>query len=91
MPFEVDVEELLVLAQTQAEIDAEPTDASGTDWVLAGKDMPLRELIEDELILALPYAPRHERCAPGEGKNTEKASSPFAALGGMLGDKSRQH
>src|SRR5579885_82556 len=56
---DVDEDELLVLAATQAEIDADPTDAEAPDRVLGGKAMPLRDLVEDQLILALPYAPRH--------------------------------
>ena len=68
LPFEVDADELLVLAATLAEIHAEPADADAPDRVVAGKEMPVRELIEDELILALPYAPRHEDCAPRRGR-----------------------
>src|SRR5204862_909649 len=59
---EVNAEQLLVLAATQAEIDADPADVDALDRVLAAKDMALRDLVEDELILALPYAPRHEEC-----------------------------
>ncbi|MGE5640553.1 MAG: YceD family protein [Clostridia bacterium] len=89
MPVEVDEEELLVLAATQAEIDADPTDAEAPDRVLGGKAMALRELVEDQLILALPYAPRHERCAGGAEKGREEAKEqdkvlPFAALKGMM-------
>jgi len=84
MPFEVDAQDLLVLAATQAEIDADPTDAQAPDRVLASKKMALRDLVEDELILALPYAPRHEGCsaeAAGEGR---EENSPFAGLRGLL-------
>ena len=45
------------------------------------------ELIEDELILAVPYAPRHEDCEPaGAGGRAEKVS-PFAGLRGMMRSK----
>jgi uncharacterized protein len=95
MRFEVDEDELLVLAATQAEIDADPTDAEAPDRVLGGKAMPLRELVEDQLILALPFAPRHERCAGREEKGPEQAQQrdkaqqqdkvlPFAGLKGMM-------
>lgn len=91
MAFEVDTEETLVLAATLAEIHAEPADSRGPDRVVAGKEMALRELIEDELILAVPYAPRHEDCepagaGPGEEKGAENAS-PFAGLRGMMRSK----
>lgn len=85
--FEVDTDETLVLAATQAEIDAEPADARAPDRVLAGEEMPVRELLEDELILALPYAPRHERCAGAAEPRVDERISPFAGLRGMLRSK----
>ncbi len=87
MPFAVRVDELLVLAATQAEIDAEPPDAHAPDRVLAGKEMPLRELIEDQLILELPYAPRHEGCEAGAEQQQEGKISPFAGLRGLMRGK----
>ena len=84
MPFEVDEQDLLVLAATQAEIDADPVDVQAPDRVLAKKEMPLRELVEDELILALPYAPRHQGCGPGKGARGQEKVSPFAGLRGLM-------
>lgn len=87
MPFEVHTDETLVLAATLAEIHAEPADAHAPDRVVAGKEMALRELIEDELILAVPYAPRHESCTPaGAGERAQKIS-PFAGLRGLMRGK----
>jgi uncharacterized protein len=87
MPFDVHTDETLVLASTLAEIHAEPADAHAPDRVVAGKEMALRELIEDELILAVPYAPRHESCIPaGAGDSAEKIS-PFAGLRGLMRGK----
>ena len=84
MPFQVDEDDLLVLAATQAEIDADPADAQAPDRVLAGKRMPLRDLVEDQLILALPYAPRHEGCSGGAAAEGAEENSPFAGLRGLL-------
>ena len=84
MPLEVRAEEVLVLAATQAEIDAEPAGAHAPDFVLAGKEMPVRDLIEDQLILELPYAPRHEGCAAGAGQHVDEKISPFASLRGLM-------
>jgi len=83
----VDAEQLLVLASSQEEIDAEPASVEQPDRVIAGKEMPVRDLVEDELILALPYAARHEDCEPQhEATNAgERAmSSPFAGLRSMM-------
>jgi uncharacterized protein len=89
----MDEEEVLVLAATQEEIDADPTDPQVPDRILAGKSMALRELIEDQLILALPYAPRHEECSAAdaaeeqEGAGEQEGLSPFAGLRGLLRDR----
>ena len=85
LPFEVRVEDLLVLAATLSEIHAEPADAHAPDRILAGREMPVRELIEDELILAVPYAPRHEECiAAGTAASEAEKRSPFAGLRGLI-------
>jgi uncharacterized protein len=84
LPHEVDTDEILVLAASQAEIDADPITVDMPTRVLAAKEMAVRELVEDELILALPYAPRHEDCeASPEGQDVA-ARSPFAGLRGMM-------
>jgi uncharacterized protein len=84
MLLEVDSQALLVLAQTLAEIHAEPADGQAPDRVVAGKEMPVRDLIEDELILAVPYAPRHEQCEARPGTAPGKTVSPFAGLRGLM-------
>jgi uncharacterized protein len=88
LSHEVDTDELLVLAASQAEIDADPITVDMPSRVIAGKEMAVRDLVEDELILALPYAPRHEECEAhpeGSDAGNEKAmSSPFAGLRGMM-------
>lgn len=86
MRFEVDEEEMLVLAATQEEIDADPVDTQTPDRILGGKEMALRELIEDQLILAVPYAPRHEDCAVSAAAGDDERLSPFAGLRSLLRD-----
>ena len=83
MPFSVQTDEILVLAATLAEIHAEPASTNAPDRVVAGREMALRELIEDELILAVPYAPRHERCIAVVADDMKK-TSPFAGLRGLM-------
>src|SRR4051812_14161280 len=85
---EVDTDEVLVLAASQEEIDADPVTVDMPSRVIAGKEMPVRGLVEDELILALPLTSRHEDCeARPEGHDEEQeraARSPFAGLRGMM-------
>jgi uncharacterized protein len=87
LPFEVRSDEVLVLAGTQAEIDAEPADVHSPDRVVAGKEMPVRDLIEDEVILALPYAPRHEGCRAGASQDRAGKALPFAGLRELMRGK----
>jgi uncharacterized protein len=86
LPYEVQADATLVLAATLAEIHAEPADAHGADRVVAGKEMPVRDLIEDELILALPYAPRHQQCSARASQDAAKIL-PFAGLRGLMRGK----
>jgi uncharacterized protein len=87
MSFEVDADEVLVLAGTQAEIDAEPADVHAADRVVAAKEMSVRELVEDELILALPYAPRHAGCSARASADAAEKVLPFAGLRGLMRGK----
>jgi uncharacterized protein len=87
LALDVRADDLLVLAATLSEIHAEPADAHAPDRIVAGKEMPVRDLVEDELILAVPYAPRHESCEPGAAAEDGRGSSPFAGLRGMMRDK----
>ena len=84
LSHEVDTDELLILAASQAEIDADPITVDMPTRVIAGKEMAVRDLVEDELILALPYAPRHEDCEGSDAGNEKAMNSPFAGLRGMM-------
>jgi len=84
LSHEVESDEILVLAASQAEIDADPMSVDMPSRVVAGKEMAVRELVEDELILSLPYAVRHEDCEARPEGHDRAASSPFAGLRGMM-------
>ena len=72
--------------QQAAELDSE----SDHEVLVLSRNFDLRELVEDELILALPLVPRHEVCpvrltdpsglARPEGEETPARPNPFAAL-----------
>ncbi len=84
-PLRADV--LLLLAETQAEIDAEPLTPDGPERVVAAKEMQVHALAEDELLLAMPIAPRHERCAAGKAQAAATRHTPFAGLRDLMGSK----
>ena len=64
-------------------------DADSEDDVLAiTRALDLRELIEDELLLAMPIVPRHEVCpeplvAPADDEVADEPPNPFAALAAL--------
>ncbi|UXZ05500.1 YceD family protein [Moraxella nasicaprae] len=63
------------------------------DEVLTGEGrrlLPIKDLLEDELILALPLSPRHDDCElyvdhVGEEIEEEVSDNPFAALAALKG------
>lgn len=86
LDFAVSVDARLVLAATQAEIHEEQIEPNEPDKVLASKEMAVRDLLEEELLLAMPYAPRHDRCEARSGAGLATQQSPFAGLRGLLGE-----
>ena len=79
----------LWLARAQSEIDMQPLTAEGPDGIVAAKDMAVRDLVEDQLLLALPYAPRHENCPAQSATAPVERQRPFAGLRGMLRGRNR--
>ncbi len=63
--------------------EEEPASFDGdddVDWIEASREMNLNELIEDELLIAIPLAPTHDHaCKPLKLESGEK-HNPFAAL-----------
>ncbi len=84
LPYAVEADELLVLAESQTEIDAESAVAQFPDRVIAAAAMPVRDLIEDELILAVPFAPRHASCEGRPTPGEQRKTLPFAGLRGLI-------
>lgn len=75
----------------QGEDAAAQLDADSEDDVLAlTRALDLRELVEDELLLAMPIVPRHDVCPEplvaadaGDATGAEEAPHPFAALAAL--------
>jgi uncharacterized protein len=72
------------------EAAAAELDAQSEDDVLAlSRDLDLRELVEDELLLSLPLIPKHENCpqplaaASGNAAPASELVHPFAALAAL--------
>jgi uncharacterized protein len=79
LDFPVELRVELELATSEQAI---ATAEDEVDRVLATRAMDVASLVEDEVLLALPMAPMHERCEPaGAGADSGRASQ-FAALAG---------
>ena len=67
----------ILLAGSEREIEEADDDL---DRVLAGKEMEVSTLIEDEILLSLPMVPRHDECSAVGAEEHKPRPSPFAAL-----------
>lgn len=83
LPFEVKLQRRFRLMEAgQIWPDDDLADDS-VDPIAAERELDLVALVEQEVVLALPLAPRHETCPlPGPGEDKEGAS-PFAALAAL--------
>jgi uncharacterized protein len=88
LPWVVAIDSLLLLGD-EAEVLPDPAgedgeeeelDASAPDVIVAERELAVLPLLEDELLLSLPIAPRHENCEPPTGGTKDRAASPFAVL-----------
>jgi uncharacterized protein len=82
MEWKVELDSDLVLVTSEDELAEDEEAPEAPDRLLARKDTKVQELVEDELLLGLPLAPRHPegQCRPTGSQESGKAVSPFAAL-----------
>lgn len=90
MPYTLDSSSRLQVVDTEAELDADiDPEVAPDEWmepVLASTHLDVLELIEDELILGLPYVPMHEQCSTEaldrvqQERGEPDQASPFAVL-----------
>ena len=77
-----------LLLGTGAEADAAVSEPDAPEWIPADRALDAAALIEDEVLLALPYAPRHVEGGCGAGVKAPSAETapqaarphPFAGL-----------
>ncbi len=85
--YKIDSSTVLMLGKDDADADEieEIIDDESIDVIVGAKSMNIMDLVEDEALLALPQAPKHEVCPDTslvDGAKSEKAS-PFASLKGL--------
>lgn len=88
-PFEymIDSSTVLMLGKDDAEADEieEIIDDESIDVIVGSHTCDIRDLIEDEALLALPQAPKHEVCPETTALDALKSEkpSPFDVLKGL--------
>jgi uncharacterized protein len=80
LDFPLQLEAKLELAASEADILAAEDDVERT---VAERDMDVADLVEDEVILALPMVPKHEQCRAAEGSDEVAKPSAFQALAAL--------
>ena len=83
-PYAIDSSTVLVLGKDDEEADEieEILDDESIDVIVGSHAADIRQLLEDEALLALPQAPKHEVCPDTKLLDAIKSEkvSPFAAL-----------
>lgn len=83
--YPLKVRSVLEFVDDEEELTQEEIEDDSKDFLPAQSELDVVALIEDEIILDLPSAPRHESCAlPDTGQGSGK-SSPFSVLKGLKG------
>ena len=95
LDFVLDREVHFRFVRSEAEADALPLEGEGDEEVVVGSSsMSLGDWIEEEVLLSLPVAPKHEVCGAatrawenpqtaGEAQASEGRRKPFAALANL--------
>ena len=83
MRWQVQIENRIRLARDDADLDV--ADEEGVDAIQASQELNVAELVEDELLLQWPIAPRHDvhgmtQCDADSTVGGTQAAHPFAAL-----------
>ncbi|MFA4968702.1 MAG: YceD family protein [Sulfuritalea sp.] len=80
MKFPLAIRSRLQLIAPGADWPDDDLEDDSSDAITAETDLTVLSLVEDEVLLALPIAPRHEQCESPSASAIGNGSSPFAAL-----------
>lgn len=76
---------VLQLVRPGTQISDEELEIEEFDTIEGLADFDVLALVEDEMLLALPIAPRHEECVPPEPVGGTEKKSPFDVLAKLRG------
>ena len=83
----IDTENRVLVVDNELELDVDADDPDALERILSSTHLNALDLVEDELILSLPYVPRHEQCPElpealqtQEEEAIDEKPNPFAVL-----------
>lgn len=82
LPFNLELQKTYIFLRTEAEADQFPLDRDDEEAMVASSHFNLLEAIEDEILLALPHAPKHpsEECQLRQTSADLEKPNPFKVL-----------
>ena len=83
MPFRVDADTVLTQFADEATLDEAVEQDEDLEGILIEPELDVEMLVEDEILLALPYAPLHATCdvaGGAAGRSAQAKPNPFAVL-----------
>ena len=89
MSFDLDEDARIVLFADESKLDEAMLSDEGLEGMPMDSELSVRTLVEDQILMAMPYSPRHEHCA-GENMaavNRDKPN-PFAVMAVQQNKKS---
>ena len=80
--LDLNVKSKFILVKDESEIPLEDEEIDDKDYLVASAEFDVMQLVEDEILLAIPYATMHDiKDCPAKDRLSElKASNPFASL-----------
>ncbi|MDO4248805.1 MAG: YceD family protein [Neisseria sp.] len=86
MPFALREMSRIVLFSNEESLDKAMLADDELEGMLSEPELDVGVLVEDQILMALPFSPRHEHCdnAQLDAASRDK-SNPFAALAGLKG------
>ena len=93
MKWAFELQRSLLLVRSEQDFPEDELEEDAFDAIEVGRELDLLQLLEDEILLALPIAPRHESCDLPDSVARAGRRLPFAGLAALKGgqDDSDDH
>ena len=84
MPFEVSEHSHIVLFADEESLDEAMLSDEELEGMVPEKELNVHTLLEDQILMALPFSPRHDDCeSDALDKINQDEPNPFAVLAGL--------